>query len=611
MANGINHILMQYEAKNLTKVLSESKSLEEQNRRIVDLTKEFNEAIKDLDGKYSASAKTLRTTYMQALKELEKASKDIFSSEGVTQMLQDYRKEVKNAEKEITQSKKEEANKRKQSYREEMDANIKELDRLTKKEQEIKRKLADSQNSLLKGKKNTPSEVSYLKQELVEIQKEAKNTEDAITSLYRKFDGAKSQGSKAIEHRNNALNFTDVNTRQRQARNYLDQTRGDYDRKVKAYNDSVRDFGENSNGSKALKEELDIITKERQKQLEILNEETEKLIEMGRLTKEEGQDEINRQNILQKSAEASRTSANATKEDKDTRRELLTLVQQQSQIEQKITELSTNQKGKISAVSQNRHKNEIAALQRQKQEIDNQIESIEKKNKLGGETTKKLKEQVQEEKNAKEVTEAHNKDLQNQGKLLGDTIKNFAKFTLYYQALNTAKQAVNEMLATMKELDKAFTDIQMVTGGTQEETAQLAKEYNGLAKEMGSTTVEVAEGAGEWLRQGKTAEETTTLLKASMTLSKVGAIESSQATELLTSSLNGYKIEAQDAMSIVDKMSAVDLAAATSTEELATALARTANIANDSNVSFDKLIAMIGTVSSVTRRSAETVRRVI
>ena len=95
---------MQYEAKNLTKVLSESKSLEEQNRRIVDLTKEFNEAIKDLDGKYSASAKTLRTTYMQALKELEKASKDIFSSEGVTQMLQDYRKEVKNAEKEITQS---------------------------------------------------------------------------------------------------------------------------------------------------------------------------------------------------------------------------------------------------------------------------------------------------------------------------------------------------------------------------------------------------------------------------------------------------------------------------------------------------------------------------
>lgn len=96
-----------------------------------------------------------------------------------------------------------------------------------------------------------------------------------------------------------------------------------------------------------------------------------------------------------------------------------------------------------------------------------------------------------------------------------------------------------------------------------------------------------------------------------MTLSKVGAIEASQATELLTSSLNGYKIEAKDAMSVVDKISSIDLEAATSSEELATALARTANVANDSEVSFNKLLGMIGTVSSVTRRSASTIRRSI
>ena len=46
-----------------------------------------------------------------------------------------------------------------------------------------------------------------------------------------------------------------------------------------------------------------------------------------------------------------------------------------------------------------------------------------------------------------------------------------------------------------------------------------------------------------------------------MTLSKVGAIESSEATELLTSSLNGYKLEAKDAMSVVDKISAPSFSA--------------------------------------------------
>ena len=92
-----------------------------------------------------------------------------------------------------------------------------------------------------------------------------------------------------------------------------------------------------------------------------------------------------------------------------------------------------------------------------------------------------------------------------------------------------------------------------------------------------------------------------------MTLSKVGAIESSEATELLTSALNGYKIEAQDAMSVVDKISSIDLAAATSSEELAVALSRTANSAADAGVSLDKLLGMIGTVSSVTRKSASTI----
>ena len=92
-----------------------------------------------------------------------------------------------------------------------------------------------------------------------------------------------------------------------------------------------------------------------------------------------------------------------------------------------------------------------------------------------------------------------------------------------------------------------------------------------------------------------------------MTLSKVGAMESAEATQLLTSTLNGYKFSAEEAMNVVDKVSAIDMAAATSSEELMTALSRTANSADNAGISFDKLLAMIGTVSSVTRKSASTI----
>lgn len=92
-----------------------------------------------------------------------------------------------------------------------------------------------------------------------------------------------------------------------------------------------------------------------------------------------------------------------------------------------------------------------------------------------------------------------------------------------------------------------------------------------------------------------------------MILSKVGAIESSQATELLTSTLNGYKMEAQEAMHVVDALSAVDLAAATSVEELAVALQSTANMARVNGVGFEQLLGMVGAVSEASRRSASVV----
>ena len=92
-----------------------------------------------------------------------------------------------------------------------------------------------------------------------------------------------------------------------------------------------------------------------------------------------------------------------------------------------------------------------------------------------------------------------------------------------------------------------------------------------------------------------------------MMLSKLGALESADATDFLTSTLNSYKLGAQDAASVVDKLIAVDNVAATSAGELATALKYSAATAQQSGVSLEQLISYIGTVSSVTRVSAETI----
>lgn len=146
---------------------------------------------------------------------------------------------------------------------------------------------------------------------------------------------------------------------------------------------------------------------------------------------------------------------------------------------------------------------------------------------------------------------------------LSRKVKTVAENTLSYRIawniLSSGDQAVSATIQKVRELDTTMTEIQMVTGQTDNQVRELIGTYSEMARQLGSTTKEVAKGSVEWLRQGKTVEETNKLLTASTMLSKVGMIEATEATELMTAALNGFKLSADDAMGIVDKLSAVDL----------------------------------------------------
>lgn len=90
-------------------------------------------------------------------------------------------------------------------------------------------------------------------------------------------------------------------------------------------------------------------------------------------------------------------------------------------------------------------------------------------------------------------------------------------------------------------------------------------------------------------------------------MSRVGQLESAQATEYLTSTLNGYKIAAENAMRVVDMMAQVDVKSASSVGDLAEAMQRSANSANNAGVSLESLIGYIATIREVTQKSAATV----
>ena len=174
-------------------------------------------------------------------------------------------------------------------------------------------------------------------------------------------------------------------------------------------------------------------------------------------------------------------------------------------------------------------------------------------------------------------------------------------------AVYTSLQKLREGIAFVTELNKVMTDTQIVSGASGEEIRKLSFEYNALAKELGSTTLEVGKASLEFVRQGKTAQETATLLRTSTMMSKLANLESAQATEYMTSTLNGFQLQAEDMMGVLDKLVALDNSYASSVGEISAAMQRSANSANVAGVSLTELASMITVISSVTRKSAESI----
>lgn len=189
--------------------------------------------------------------------------------------------------------------------------------------------------------------------------------------------------------------------------------------------------------------------------------------------------------------------------------------------------------------------------------------------------------------------------------MLSSAIERFAVWGIAMKLWTSLGNAIQDCTDYVIDLDTAMTNIRVVTMDTKEATQELLETYNQLGQELGANTLDVAEGAVDWLRQGYEGAEATELVKSSVMLSKLALIDNAQATEYLTSALKGYKMEASEAVSVIDKLVSIDLEAATSAGDMAEAMSRTANMANTTGFEMNELLGMIATMSEVTQNSAK------
>lgn len=183
-----------------------------------------------------------------------------------------------------------------------------------------------------------------------------------------------------------------------------------------------------------------------------------------------------------------------------------------------------------------------------------------------------------------------------------NTITRMFDYNGVYRILNRITQGLRQIVQQVNELDVAMFNLQVVSGDNRQEVSALINDYSKLAQQLHTTTTQIAASANEWLRQGYEAGQANELIKASTYLSKLGMIEAGQATTYLTSMIKGFKLEAADAVNIVDKLTAVDMEAAVSAGGIAAAMQNVATTAQLAGLSIDKTIGYLSTMIEVTQR---------
>lgn len=184
--------------------------------------------------------------------------------------------------------------------------------------------------------------------------------------------------------------------------------------------------------------------------------------------------------------------------------------------------------------------------------------------------------------------------------------------TLAFGAITGITNALSSAVDNATELDKIMTDISIVSGKTNSEM-QKYRDYAGeAANALGTMGSDYLEASLIYEQQGGLAAYyAKDLAEATVTAANISRESTSQMSEYLTSTINGFDLLAerggQAATYITDVLAKLGAASGSDLAEIATGLTRTANTARDVGFEFEEISSMIATVSEVTRRTPETI----
>lgn len=192
-----------------------------------------------------------------------------------------------------------------------------------------------------------------------------------------------------------------------------------------------------------------------------------------------------------------------------------------------------------------------------------------------------------------------------------DQVQQLQQSTQYFFSLrnmiNLLKRGIREAVDVVKELDAAMTETAVVTDYSVGDMWQKLPEYTANANALGATVKDMYEATTLYYQQGLRTEAAMGIANETMKMARIGGLEASDATDKMTAALRGFNMEINEmsAQRVNDVYSNLAAKTASNTEELGTAMQRTASIAHSAGMSFEGTAAFLAQAIETTREPAE------
>ena len=182
----------------------------------------------------------------------------------------------------------------------------------------------------------------------------------------------------------------------------------------------------------------------------------------------------------------------------------------------------------------------------------------------------------------------------------------------YFFGLNNSiqllKRGLREAYNTVKELDSAMTETAVVTDYTVSDMWDQLPLYTETANQLGATTLGAYQTMTLFYQQGLKTNAAFQLGTETMKMARIANMEYATATDMMTAALRGFNMALNEtsAKRINDVYSELAAITAADTEEIATAMTKTASIANSANMEFETTAAFLSQIIETTREAPET-----